>query len=217
MRTILILTALLAVNAHAMSIFNCDVAAESKYAPTEPVLIKKMFISPAFMNEQLFHETKLNLTVDIGGSLLGSVNDQYRFILSGTPKEGMFESAYHKGRIRCAEAVEQPYMLQFKPWNQFFTLEPGLSVGHILNRIDTSLIRLNLVCFIGDIQAAEAAISKHLGIKGRISEGYKIDYTFTYTDCIRGHGSQDNWTCEEQKTYEVTVPVVDCAGAPTRS
>ncbi len=195
-------------SAHAIEIYNCDVTADPKIGDPYS-FTKKLFISKDFTNQTDFHKTDLKLTVR-NGKLDGFVNGQPNHILKGTPENGYFESAYHVGSVSCSKPVATAYMLQFKPWKQYYTLDENLSVGHILSSVNTASFYHNNICFIGDANAAAEAISSNASIKTKVLDRYQVQLTFDYTSCVRGTGSYDSFECDEYKTETVKKTILDC-------
>jgi hypothetical protein len=121
------------------------------------------------------------------------------------------------GKITCDEKpVKVAYLLKDSYWGQFFTLDPNLSQGHLLNSINTSSLSVSKntsnPCFIGDIKAAEQAISNHLGIPGKIAGNDSIEYTFKTTPCVEHAGSidQDDWVCTKWGEAYPTASIHAC-------
>ena len=199
----------------AIEVYNCDFTATRKGDSGNP-WTKKTFLSTQFANKIDFAidrnaGTDLTLRVEQGGQLSGSVNEQHNFVVRGSVSDGYFESAYHTGKIACGQPVKVPYLLKFTPWDQFFTLDKELAKGHILDSVELANIQYENLCFIGDVRAAEQAISGRVGVAGQIANPYKISYTFTVQECIDSVGNcVDNWQCLKWKPHEITRYVRDC-------
>ncbi len=210
--TVIILAA--SFSAHAIEVYNCDVTADAKVRDPYS-FTKKMFISKDFTNVIDFGETDLKLTVR-NGKLSGLVNGQTNFILRGTPESGSFESAYHVGSVSCSKSVTTSYMLQFKPWKQYYTLDKDLSDGHIHNSVTAINLYMKHICFIGDSDAAAAAISSRR-ILTKVIDAYQIEVNFEYNRCVpgAGSGSYDDYECAEYEVLRVKSKVINCNGDGT--
>lgn len=193
---------LILVKAHALDVYNCDFTVKS--------WTKKTLLIPNITNKQTFNKTKLAMTVNRVGKLSGSVNGQPNFIIKGTVASGSFQSAYDKGTVRCEAAEKVDYLLRFNPWGQFFTLDPSLGQGHILNSIDFAQVRYGNICFIGDVKATGDAITKYAGLKAKIVSPYTLSFTQKVTDCAAGYGGIDDWTCTRYRTQTITKTINHC-------
>ena len=204
---------LLSAQSWSVTIYSCDVTALEKrpaFGEATP-WTKKIFLSSEFTNRVDFHSTVLDLTLDHKGGIQGSVNGQPNFNLEGNVKSGFFESAKHKGSIICDKGQKVSHLFQHKPWKQFFSLNSNLSEGQILTKIETNDLKYKLICFIGDVKAAEADASAVLKIKGTVKSPYEISFTWTDTVCARGRGSNvDDYVCEEARKEERTEALRHC-------
>ena len=206
-----VLALTLSFSAQALEVYNCDFAAVDKRSSAEIAWVKRTFLSADFSNQETFDKTVLDLTLR-SGKISGTVNGQPQFILEGTPAEGRFESAYHKGTVRCDSAVRTEYLLKFIPWNQYYTLDKELSRGHIQNSADISQLYHRNICFIGNASAVAKAVSAQAAVKAKVVDDYRVDFTFQYTSCVRGHGGRDDFECDQYKTETLTKPLMNCAG-----
>jgi len=205
---ILLLTIIASQNSQAIELYNCEIQASPQDNPNQ-TWTKKAFLIPNLMNQITFNKTELSLTV-MNKKLWGTVNGQPNFMLEGTPENGIFASAYHKGTIYCTESETVDYLFKFKPWKQFFTIDTVLSEGHIQNSFNFSSIRYGHICFVGNAKHATVAIDKYLGLKGNIKSPYSISFTKTITDCIEGYGNIDDWTCTRHQTRNITKTIDHC-------
>ncbi len=208
MRLLLVLIfSLITQAALALPVYNCNVSVEGGWS-------KKLLLSPAFMNRVEFHQTVLDLRVDAGGVLAGLVNGQPNFKISGDVFKGSFESAYHKGFIQCEPEVYLPFVLQFKPWKQYFTVDPILSQGHIHTNVNLSQVDYGLICFIGDAVETNAAISQNFGVTGVVKSAYEIEFTWEANDCVQWVGGREDSRCVEYRRNKRTKSVQHCHGEP---
>lgn len=219
MRLFVVISALfITFSAWALPVYNCDVTATAKRTlwgqPATP-WNKKLLLSPAFTNRVDFHETTLDLRVDAGGVIAGAVNGQPNFILRGDVMNGSFESAHHKGVIKCDHEVQLGFVLQNKSWKQYFTNDPILSQGHILTNADLSSVDYGLLCFLGDVKEVNDSLSLGFGVIGKIVNNYRIDFTWEAEDCVRWTGSNpDDSMCVEYRRNKRTKSVMNCYGEP---
>lgn len=215
MRMFLGLLALFAsLSAWALPIYNCDVTTVEKNGWKEP-WTKKLVLSPAFTNRVDFNRTTLDLYVAASGVILGEVNGQPNFMLSGDVQKAKFESAYHTGTITCSPEVDVPFVMKFIPWKQYFTVDPILSQGHIHHSVELSQVEYGLLCFVGDVNETNAAISQNFGVTGKIINPYRIDFTWEADDCIRWQGNNpDDFECLQYQRNKRTKSVMDCNGEP---
>lgn|GEM_PF-3511260 len=219
MRLLVVISALfLTLSAWALPVYNCDVTATAKRTlwgqPATP-WNKKLLLSPAFTNRVDFQETVLELRVDAGGVIAGTVNGQANFILRGDVMNGAFESASHTGSIKCDPEILLSFVLQFKPWKQFFTIDPILSQGHIQNRADLRSVDYGHLCFLGDVKEVNDGLSLGFGVTGKIVNDYRIDFTWEAEDCVRWTGSNpDDSMCIEYRRNKRTKSVMNCNGEP---
>jgi hypothetical protein len=193
--------------ASGIEIYNCDVNATK--GPAVP-WSTKAFLSPQFFSTVDFPAMGgrgFSIAVSIGDGGRLTADDSTKEAVTGTVNGGSFEG----GTIACdPKPIHVPYMLKFMPWNQFYTLDKGLSKGRILDSVEKTELRSNNVCFIGDINAAEQAISDGIKVKGIVGSD-KIDYTFEVTDCAEGSGSYDGWQCTRwQAPKTITASVGNC-------
>jgi hypothetical protein len=206
------------ISAWALPVYNCDVTATAKrtiFSEAEVAWTKKLLLSAAFTNRVAFNETTLDLRIDAGGVIAGAVNGQPNFILRGDVVNGTFESAYHRGTIKCAQETEIGFVLQNKAWKQFFTIDPLLSQGHILQAADLNAVDNGLLCFLGDVRDVNESLSLGFGVFGKVVSDYRIDFTWEAEDCVRWSGSNpDDSTCEEYRRNTRTKSVLDCNGEP---
>jgi hypothetical protein len=206
------------ISAWAMPVYNCDVSATAKrtlLGQPATAWTKKLLLSPAFTNRVDFQETTLDLRVDAGGVIAGAVNDQPNFILRGDVISGAFESAHHTGTITCDHEIELLYVLQFKPWKQYFTIDPILSQGHIQRTVELSSVDYGLLCFLGDVKEVNNNLSLGFGVVGKIVNDYRIDFTWEAEDCVRWTGSSpDDSMCVEYRRNKRTKSVLNCNGEP---
>jgi hypothetical protein len=206
------------ISAWAMPVYNCDVTAIAKrtlLGQAATAWTKKLLLSPAFTNRVDFNETTLDLRVDAGGVIAGAVNNQPNFILRGDVMNGTFESAHHAGTITCDQEIQLPYVLQFKPWKQYFTIDPILSVGHIQRTVELSSVDYGLLCFLGDVKEVNNNLSLGFGVVGNIVNDYRIDFTWEAEDCVRWTGSSpDDSMCVEYRRNTRTKSVHNCNGEP---
>jgi len=219
MRILLALAAtLISVSAWALPVYNCDVTATAKrslWGQPATAWTKKLLLSPAFTNRVDFLETTLDLRVDAGGVIAGAVNNQPNFILRGDVMDGTFESAHHTGTIKCDQEIQLGFVLQFKSWKQFFTIDPILSEGHILQSVELSSVEYGLLCFLGDVKEVNHDLSLGFGVVGTIVNDYRIDFTWEAEDCVRWTGSNpDNSMCVEYRRNTRTKSVHNCYGEP---
>jgi len=218
MRMLLALLALMTTaSAWALPVYNCDVTATPKRPLWGQVTpwTKKLLLSPAFTNTVSFNTTTLELRVNAGGVLSGSVNGQPDFIIKGDVHNGTFESAYDTGTIVCDSEVDLAFVLQNKSWKQYFTIDPFISQGHILNRADLNSIDYGLLCFKGDVNAVNEQLSLGFGVIGKIVDQYQIDFTWEAEDCVEWRGTNpDDSECLRYQRNKRTKPVMDCAGRP---
>lgn len=205
---VFVLTIIPIKSSQAIELYNCDFQSSPKGNPTQ-TWTKKAFLIPNIMNKITFNKTELSLTV-MNNKLWGTVNGQPNFMLEGTPLSGSFISAYHEGTINCKDVESVDYLFKFKPWKQFFTIDPTLSEGHIQNSFNFSSIRYGNICFIGNSKKAAQAIDNFLGLIGKVKSQYSISYTQKVTDCIEGHGNIDSWTCTRHQTKVITKTINHC-------
>ncbi|MCB0347214.1 MAG: hypothetical protein KDD37_00175, partial [Bdellovibrionales bacterium] len=133
-------------------------------------------------------------------------------IIERTPVNGQFESAYHTGSVACAEPVKMAYMLQFKPWKQYYTLDKTASAGHIQNSINTDNLYYKHICFIGDAKSAAEAISSNAEVKTKVLDPYQIQVVFERARCARGTGSYEDFECEEYRNETIEMKLINCNG-----
>lgn len=201
-------------SAFALPVYNCELTATPKLGAWREPWTKKLLLSPAFTNRVDFGQTVVELRVNAGAALGGAVNGQPNFLIGGDVWNGSFESAFHAGVVTCKEEIELPFVLKFKPWGQFYTLNPIVSEGHIQRDVSLGYIDNELICFIGDEKAALRSLSDALGVEGKLVNPYRIEFTWEAEDCIRGTGSYDEWSCEEYRRNRRTKTVLDCNGEP---
>lgn len=199
----------LSFNSFATDVFNCEVTSTSKSLSTS-AWTKKMFLSKEFSNRITFGKTELVLSIDDKNNIRGLVNNQPNFILSGNVTSASFESAYDKGTISCDKSIEVSHLLKFRPWEQYFSLDKNLSKGHILRAISAGDLKHNLICFVGNIDDANEAISSALGLKGVVISEFDIQFNWTDEECISGHGGMDDWTCTQTQVKKITRTVSNC-------
>lgn len=216
MRLVIALAALFsALSAWALPVYNCDVTATAKTGSWRRPWTKKLLVSAAFTNEVDFHETKLSLRVNAGGALGGSVNGQPGFMLAGDVVQGNFESAYHKGSITCSDEVEVPFVLQFIPWRQYFTVDPILSQGHIHDALHLSSVDYGHVCFLGDAEALHGYVTLGFAVEGKVVNPYRVDFTWEAEDCVQWRGTNpDDTECLGWQRNKRTKSVKSCYGEP---
>ncbi len=216
MRFVIALSAMFAVvSAWALPVYNCDVTAIAKTGSWREPWTKKLLVSAAFSNQVDFHETKLDLRVNAGGVLQGSVNGQPGFMLLGDVHQGRFESAYHKGEIKCGAEIDLPFVLQFIPWKQFFTVDPMISQGHIHTTFSLQQVDYGLLCFLGDVHEVHATMSQGFGVEGQIINPHRVDFTWDAEDCVEWRGSNpDDFECLRYQRNRRTKSVKDCYGEP---
>ncbi len=200
---------LFAFNSFAIDVFNCEVTSNSKSLKSD-VWTKKMLLSRNFSNKITFGKTELLLSVDEENNIRGLVNNQPNFIISGNTDSASFESAYDQGSITCRKSVEVSYLLKFRPWDHYFTLNSGLAKGHILNSVSTQDLKHNLICFTGDVIEANKAISSRVGVDGVVTSEFDIQFSFTDEECISGYGGMDDWTCAQTQVKSITRTVSNC-------
>lgn len=203
------LTMTLAMSAQALEVYNCDFTAVAK--SNQGISgSKKTYLMSQYSNKQSFGKTALDIQV-AQGKLTGSVNGQPNFILGGTPDKGHFESAYVKGTVSCSAPVQTDYMLMFKPWGQFYSLDKNLSQGHILDDASTNQLYHGNICFVGNSKAVAEAISAQAPVKAKVVDAYRVEFTFEYRFCTKPTGSNpDDYGCDEYQTKTVTKPVMNC-------
>lgn len=219
MRNLLTLVVIFSsISAWALPIYNCDVTAIAKrtlLGQAASPWTKKLLLSPAFTNRITFNETTLDLRVDAGGVVAGAVNDQPNFILRGDVVSGAFESAHHSGTIQCEHETEIAFVLQNRPWKQFFTIDPLLSQGHILQSADLNAVDNGLLCFLGQASEVNEGLSLGFGVVGKVINDYRIDFTWEAEDCVRWTGSSpDDSMCVEYRRNVRTKSVLNCNGEP---
>ncbi len=200
---------LFAFNSFAVDVFNCEVTSNSKSLKSG-VWTKKMLLSKNFSNKITFGKTELVLSVDQNNNIRGLVNNQPNFLISGNTDSATFESAYDQGSITCRKSVEVSYLLKFRPWDQYFTLNSRLTKGHILNSVSTQEIKHNLICFTGDTLEANKAISSSVGVEGVVTSEFNIEFRWTDEECISGYGGMDDWTCTQTQVKTITRTVSNC-------
>lgn len=203
------------LSALALPVYNCDLRVVEKNSRPSNEWTKKLLLSPAFTNTQTFHQTTIELRVQASGILGGSVNGQPNFIISGDVFDGTFESAFHKGRVKCDSMGELPFVFQFKPWKQYFTVDAFVSQGHIQNSVSLSQIDHNLICFAGDAAQAFKFLSENLDVKARFIDDYEFEMSWTQKDCVRWIGNNpDNSQCVEYQQRARTRKVQSCFARP---
>lgn len=207
MRMLSALIFLFSTSALALPVYNCTVTVEGGWS-------KKILLSPAFSNRVEFHQTVLDLRVDAGGVLAGMVNGQPNFKISGDVFKGSFESAYHKGTVKCEPEIYLSFVLQFKPWKQYFTVDPIVSRGHIHNSVSLSQVDYGLICFIGDAHETNQAISQNFGVTGVVKSAYNIEFTWEADDCVQWVGGREDSRCVEYRRNKRTKSVPHCYGEP---
>ncbi|MCE3011535.1 MAG: hypothetical protein LW878_00565 [Proteobacteria bacterium] len=203
------------LSALALPVYNCDLTVVAKGDRTQYVWTKKLLLSPAFTNTQDFHNTKVELRVQASGVLAGAVNGQPNFLISGDVYQGQFESAFHKGTVKCDSMGQLPFVFQFKPWKQYFTVDAFVSQGHIQNSVSLSQIDHNLLCFMGDAALAFKFLSENLNAQARFVDEYEIEMSWTQKDCVRSIGTNpDDIECVEYQDRARTRKVMSCNGRP---
>ncbi len=203
------------LSALALPVYNCDLTVVDKGGRSQYAWTKKLLLSPAFTNTETFQNTKVELRVQASGILGGSVNGQPNFLISGDVQNGAFESAFHKGRVKCESMGELPFVFQFKPWKQFFTVDTFVSQGHIQNSVRLSHIDNNLVCFLGDAAQAFKFLSENLNAKARYIDEHEFEMSWSQRDCVRWIGSNpDDSECVEYQERARTRKVLSCNGRP---
>lgn len=205
------LIALSSLSAQAIEVQNCEVVATTK--TSSPFShSKNIFVSAEFSNQAEFANTKLELTVR-EGKLKGAVNGQPNFIITGTPANGGFESAYHKGTIVCDAPVQVDYLLKFKPWNQFYHLDASISNGQIRQGLSIGTVDADLACFIGNAEKAADAIVAQADIKAKVFDAYRIDLTYDKRECTKPTGTNpDDYGCDAYRTVTKTMKFYNCNG-----
>ncbi|MBY0517212.1 MAG: hypothetical protein K2P81_09900 [Bacteriovoracaceae bacterium] len=202
------------LSAVALPVYNCDVTAIAKSGWNKP-WNKKLLISSKFSNNVTFSETVLDLRVDQNGVLHGSVNGQPGFMLSGDVTSGKFESAYHTGTIKCDPKIDLSFVMYFKPWKQFFTIDPVVSRDHIQNSVRLDQIDYGLLCFIGDVKESNAGLSQAFSVQGKMINPYRIQFIWEANDCVKWIGNNpDDTECVEYKVQTHKKEVTDCYGEP---
>jgi hypothetical protein len=203
------------LSALALPVYNCDLTVIEKNSRSTSPWTKRLLLSPAFTNTETFHNTKVELRVLASGVLGGSVNGQPNFIISGDVFDGNFESAFHKGTVKCDSMGELPFVFQFKPWKQYFTVDAFVSQGHIQNKVSLSQIDHNLVCFAGDAAQAFKFLSENLQAKVRFVDDYEIEFSWTQKDCVRWIGNNpDDSQCMEYQDKARVRKMYNCHGRP---
>ena len=203
------------LSALALPVYNCDLTVVAKADRTQSAWTKKLLLSPAFTNTQDFHNTKVELRVQASGVLAGAVNGQPNFLISGDVYQGQFESAFHKGTVKCDSMGQLPFVFQFKPWKQYFTVDAFVSQGHIQNSVSLSQIDHNLLCFMGDAALAFKFLSENLNAQARFVDEYEIEMSWTQKDCVRSIGTNpDDYECVEYQDRARTRKVMSCKGRP---
>ena len=203
------------LSALALPVYNCDLTVVQKGDRTQYAWTKKLLLSPAFTNTETFHNTKVELRVQASGILGGSINGQPNFLISGDVTDGKFESAYHTGTVKCDSMGELPFVFQFKPWNQYFTVDSLVSQGHIQNSVSLSQIDYNLICFKGDAALAFKFLAENLKAKARFVDEYEFEMSWTQRDCVRSIGTNpDDSECVEYQDRARTRKVLSCNGRP---
>ncbi len=209
---------LMSVSAWALPVYNCDITATAKrgsWGETATPWTKKLLLSPAFTNRVDFLQTTLDLRVDAGGVIAGSVNNQPNFILRGDVMNGSFESAHHTGTIKCEPEIQLSFVLQNKSWKQYYTIDPIISQGHILTSADLGSVDYGFLCFLGDVKEVNNSLSLGFGVVGKIVNDYRIDFTWEAEDCVRWTGSNpDDSMCIEYRRNKRSKSVKNCYGEP---
>lgn len=198
------------LNSLALEVFNCEVSSSNKEAKSS-LWNKKMFISKNFSNKITFGRTELSLSLDENLNIKGLVNNQPNFFLSGNVEEASFQSAFHQGTINCGKELEVSHLFKFRPWDQYFSLDSTLSKGHIIKSISTQDLKYNMICFEGDINEANNAISTNIGLRGIQTSPYDIEFSFSDEECVSGYGGMDDWTCTQTQTKIITRTVSNCS------
>ncbi len=203
------------LSALALPVYNCDLTVIEKGSRSSYAWTKKLLLSPAFTNTETFHHTKVELRVQASGILAGTVNGQPNFLISGDVFDGKFESAFHKGVVKCDSVGELPFVFQFKPWKQYFSVDTFVSQGHIQNSVSLSQIDHNLICFQGDAAEAFKFLSENLKAKARFVDEYEFEMTWTQRDCVRSIGTNpDDYECVDYQDRARTRKVFSCNGRP---
>lgn len=203
------------LRALALPVYNCDLTVVEKNSRSQREWTKKLLLSPAFTNTETFHQTKVELRVLASGVLGGAVNGQPNFLISGDVLNGKFESAYHTGTVECDSMGELPFVFQFKPWKQFFTVDSFVSQGHIQRSVSLSQIDHNLICFVGDAAQAFKFLSENLDAKARFVDEYEFEMSLTQKDCVQWIGNNpDNSQCVEYRDQSRTRKVQSCYSRP---
>jgi hypothetical protein len=134
----------LASASFSFDVHECEVKASPKGQSYSVSKILYLSSGPQSLeNQTVIADTKLNLLIS-QGELIGSVNDQFRFILEGHYTDGRFESAQAKGTIACREKQASKALLLFKPQKTWVPVEQELK------KFEQS--KLNNFCYYGDIK-----------------------------------------------------------------
>jgi ribosomal protein L27 len=89
----------------------------------------------------------------------------------------------------------------------------SFSVGQNSSGQDVSLFAIEegMICFKGNPNAAEAAVSAKVKVKGQVLGNDMIRFLWSDTTCVSGHGMYDGYECDKEIKANKVGFIMSCS------